>query len=176
MAQGGRIHRRELFPLIFEVIEPGEFKDTLNSVADGEIEASDRLKVFLEREAGDQFQFLPTELVGPGSKSASGTYWVCHFLHVVDCLDEVSFNINEEGKRFVEVPVIDSRRVPAEVQACMVKHFEVVRIIRRELRLKLQKEGFTRLSFSRVRDIVEPGAVDFVKPDHTGSKKKKGRR
>lgn len=129
--------------------------------------ASARLREFFEAEAPGAAQYLPIRIDGPGSASIPGPYWAMNFVRVFDCLDEeLSMNTDENGDRFVEVPVIDPRRIPDDGVLGLLGGYQVIRLIRNDLRLKIKKAGFTGLDFFGIAHSTTPEDVTWEKPDH----------
>lgn len=115
---------------------------------------SDRLRRFLEIEAPDAAEYLPVQIDGPRADEMPGPYWAVNMLRLFDCLDEEeSMDVDEDGKRFVQVPVVDVSRVPPDGVFGLLKGFQIVRLIRNDLRLKFKKAGFTGAWFERIAEI-----------------------
>lgn len=126
---------------------------------------STRFRAFLERESPGCAQFLPMRIEGPGAEDIKSPYWVVNWLRLFNCLDEeASMNEDEHG-RYVEVPVIDPRRIPADGLIGMLKKYEVVTLIRDDLRKKIKAAGFTGPQFFDVASIDVPESINFKKVD-----------
>lgn len=115
---------------------------------------SDRLRKFFETEAPGAAEYLPVRIEGPRACEMPGPYWAVNKLSLFDCLDEEeSMDVDENGDRFVQVPVVDVSRVPSDGVFGLLKGYEVMSLIRNDLRLKFQKAGFTGAWFQRIAEI-----------------------
>lgn len=134
-----------------------EFVDMPCSI-DGIQIVSERLRLFLLKEAPGAAQFMPITLEGPRSSEIPFPYWIINWTKVFDCLDPQSFNVDDAGIRYVEVPIIDASRIPDDGVLGVLGEFEVVSLVRNDLRLKMIKAGFTGLEFFR---IAHSDGTDF---------------
>ncbi len=147
--------------------------DCLQIVVNSSLTVSDRLRSFFETEAPGAAEYLPIRIEGPGSERASSRYWIMNWLKVFDCLDEeASINTDDTGRRYVEVPVIDPRRIPPDGVLGVLKGFEVVQLVRNDLRLKLIKAGFTGLWFTKIAHVTVSESINFEKVDWSKKRKK----
>jgi len=134
---------------------------------------SDRLRAFLEVEAPGAAQYMPIALRGPRQKEIPCSYWAMNFVRVFDCLDEEhSMNVDDTGRRYVEFPVIDPRRIPEDGVLGLLKEYEVDRIIRDDLRRKIIKEKFVGPQFYQIGQLDLPHTRNFKKVDWSKVKKK----
>jgi hypothetical protein len=130
---------------------------------------SGRLRTLLEQLAPGSAEFLPVRLKGPRSDELPDTYWGVNWLRVIDCLHAESFNIDEQGKRYVEVPVIDPSKIPADFVLGVLEHFRVQVLVRNDLRLALKKAGVRGTQFYKVASIDRPESITWHKVDWTES-------
>lgn len=139
----------------FTYSQVAEFEDIPRVVGYGcMLLCSDRLRAFFEAEAPGAAEYLPIRIDGPRSREMPGPYWAVNMLRLFDCLDEKeSMDVDENGKRFVQIPVVDISRVPSDGVLGLLKGYQVVRLIRNDLRLKFQKAGFTGAWFQRIAEI-----------------------
>lgn len=134
---------------------------------------SPRLREFLEKEAPGAAEYLPVRIEGPGSDRLP-PYWAMNFLRVFNCLDEdESINTDETGRRFVEVPVIDPLRVPPDGVLGLLGGFQVMRLMRHDLKRKYEEQKFLGGFFSKVASVDRPESVNFVMPDNSGLGRRK---
>jgi hypothetical protein len=133
---------------------------------------SGKLRSLLERLAPGVAEYWPIRLKGPRSDQLPDSYWAVNWLRVVDCLHEETFNVNDEGRRYVEVPVIDPAMIPGDVVLAVVEHFRVMKIIRDDLRLELIKAGIRGPQYGRMASIDRPETITWTKVDWSKPKKK----
>lgn len=127
-----------------------------------------RLREFLEKHAPDAAEYLPIRIEGPGSERLP-PYWAMNFLKVFNCMDEdESINTDERGGRFVEVPVIDPSRVPPDGVLGLLGGFQVMRLMRADLKRKYEEQKFLGGFFSKVASIDRPESINWVMPDNSG--------
>lgn len=129
---------------------------------------SDRLRTFLEAEAPGAAEYLPVELVGPGSENCPHRYWVVNWLCVFDCLDEEASMNEDENGRYVEVPVIDASRIPDDGVIGVLNGYRVVVLIRNDLRLKMKKAEIIGPQFYGIAHSDGTNFEPFIKPDAKG--------
>ncbi|MBL8875872.1 MAG: hypothetical protein JNM86_08770 [Phycisphaerae bacterium] len=129
---------------------------------------SPRLRSFLEKEAPGAAEYLPVRIEGPGSEKLP-PYWAMNFLKVFNCLDEdESINTDERGGKFVEVPVIDPSRVPSDGVLGLLGGFQVLRLMRADLKRKYEEQKFLGGFFMKVASIDRPESINWVMPDNSG--------
>ena len=126
---------------------------------------SGKMRRILEEFAPDAAEYLPIRLKGPGSDSLPDTYWAMNWLSIVDCLDERSFNVDRKGKRYVEVPVIDPKKIPPEFVLGVLEHYRVQILLRNDLRLALNKAGIRGTQFYKVASINRPESITWKNVD-----------
>lgn len=155
-------------PPKYTIIEPFKtIEDVLSPVEDYYL-VSPRLREFLEKHAPGAAEFLPIRIEGPGSERRP-QYWAINFLRVLNCLDEdESINTDACGGKFVEVPVIDPSRVPPDGVLGLLGGFQVLRLMRHDLKRKYEEQKFLGGFFSKVASIDRPESINFVMPDHSG--------
>lgn len=125
---------------------------------------SDRLRLFLEEHAPGAAEYHPVRFQGPRSEHIPGPYWCMNWLRRFDCLDEdMSMDEDEDGRRFVQVPVIDPTRIPDDGVLGLLGGYEVYKLIRNDLKLKIQKAGFLGPQFYRIAHNNGVGLVPFRK-------------
>jgi hypothetical protein len=136
-------------PPVFAADPPPAFED-VPWAAGCFLLVSSRLRAFLEAEAPGAAQYLPVVIEGPGAEGA-GPYFAVNWLRTLPCLDEAaSMNVDPTGRRYVEVPVIDPRRAPADAVIGPLGGYTVVTLVRDDLRKKLKAAGFTGPQFYKI--------------------------
>ncbi|MBL8991380.1 MAG: hypothetical protein JNJ48_07350 [Phycisphaerae bacterium] len=128
--------------------------------------ASDPLRAFLEREAPGACEFLPIRIQGPGIESVPHRFWAINWIRVFDCLDPRSMEQTEDGPR-VAVPVIDPSQIPLDGVLGLLGGYQVVRLIRNDLRLKLIRAGFTGLDYYSIAHRDGTDFLPFIRADGT---------
>lgn len=128
---------------------------------------SDRLRKFLEVEAPRSAQYFPIRLQGPRAHELSQPYWAINWIRVFDCLDPQSYNVDDAGTRYVQVEIIDSSRIPGDGVLGLLGGFTVTVLIRNDLKLKLQKAGFTGLWFPRIAHSDGRNFKPFMSVDYS---------
>jgi hypothetical protein len=136
---------------------------------------SDRLRALLEAEAPGAAEYLPVHLQGPRSRELPGPYWVMNWVRLLDCLDEEASMDEDEKGRFVQVPVIDPSRIPPDATLGLLKGYEVVKLIRDDLRIKIEKAGLTGLKYSPIAQL-DSNPQTSIRPNRSARSKKAGRR
>ncbi len=126
---------------------------------------SGKMRRILEEFAPDAAEYLPIRLKGPGSDSLQDTYWAMNWLSIVDCLDERSFNVDRKGKRYVEVPVIDPKKIPPDFVLGVLEHYRLQILLRNDLRLALNKAGIRGTQFYKVASIDRPESITWKNVD-----------
>ncbi|MCB9844665.1 MAG: hypothetical protein H6811_01580 [Phycisphaeraceae bacterium] len=123
---------------------------------------SSRLRSFLEAEAPGAAEYLPVRFEGPRSEEIPEPYWAMNWLRVLDCMDEdACTNIDEDGKPFIVVPVIDPAKAPEDGVLGLLGGYTVMKLIRNDLRLKMQKAGFTGIWFMRLSHSRDPFSPQY---------------
>ncbi|MCW5765346.1 MAG: hypothetical protein KIT68_05165 [Phycisphaeraceae bacterium] len=128
--------------------------------------ASTPLRKFLEQEAPGACEFLPIRIQGPGIESVPHRFWAINWIRVFDCLDPRSMEQTEDGPKVV-VPIIDPSRIPPDGVLGLLGEYEVVRLIRNDLRLKLIRAGFTGLDFYHIAHSNGTDFLPFMRADGT---------
>lgn len=137
--------------------------------------ASDRLRAFFESEAPGAAEYWPVQFDGPRSEEIPGRYWAMNFVRVFDCLDEeASMNTDEDGRRYVEVPVIDPRRIPADGVLGLLSGYQIERLVRGDLKVKMKKLGITGAEFFGIAHNTNPSEITWEKPVHKLKSKQRG--
>lgn len=130
---------------------------------------SERLRKYLETESPGALEFLPARLLDVNGRDTKLKYWVVNWVRVLDIMDKkASLNRDENGRVFVEVPLIDMALAPPDGVLGLLGGFEVVRLIRSDLMKKIKAEGFTGFQFI---EGYHKGEVTFVKPRYRRKKK-----
>lgn len=155
-------------PPVFRILNKFKVVEDLLLAVEDYYLVSPRLREFLEKEAPGAAEFLPIRIEGPGSDRLP-PYWAINFMRVFSCLDEdESINTDETGRRFVEVPVIDPSKVPPDGVLGLLGGFQVLRLMRHDLKRKYEEQKFLGGFFSKVASIDRPESINWVMPDNSG--------
>lgn len=110
---------------------------------------SERFRQFLQEQEPGAVQYVPIRMLWKSNRKPIGAaYWLANWLRVCDCLDRRWFDPND-----VSLPdggpirprVIEPSRVSGRI--CRVKYFEVITLVRRDLRDEIRRRGFTGPQF-----------------------------
>ena len=119
------------------------------------IVVSGKLRASLEGRALASVEYLPVSVLDHRGKVASNEYTIVHPIDPVDCLDcEASgvewSEMDEDCVDSIESLVLNETAVPNERSLFRVKSLEGVVLVRRELALALEQEGFTGLEWTEL--------------------------
>lgn len=119
---------------------------------------SGALRRFLEREAPGAAEYLPVRVEGPSRSTLHESYWAVNFLHRWRC----SVDSGHE---------IDPDRIPADQRLGLIADDGCFRrsiLVRRDLKLLLQKAGFIGLRYGRMEHLGRRSATLRRKNPLTG--------
>jgi hypothetical protein len=112
------------------------------------IVASSRLRDFLEKRAILKVEYLPVTIINHKRRAVKDTYYIIHPVDHVDCLDlekcGVAWSpIDSSVIDSMEQLVLDPDRIDQSRGIFRPKFFPDVTLIKRELALAMDMEGFT---------------------------------
>lgn len=177
MWAGERRSAREWWPTpapVFRLVNKVKtIEDLLWPIGDYYL-VSPRLREFLEKHAPGAAEYLPVRIEGPGSERLP-PYSAMNFLRVFRCMDEdESINIDASGGMYVEVPVIDPSLVPADGVLGLLGGFQVLRLMRYDLKRMYEEQKFLGGFFMRVASTDRPLSINWTMPDHSGEGQRAG--
>nr|WP_158622310.1 DUF1629 domain-containing protein [Corallococcus sp. CA047B] len=119
--------------------------------------ASERLKQFLEANAGARMEFLPARLLDQKDRIVPEPFYVLNLLEVVECVDleKSQYERSVMDPTFIawfSLLVLDAARIPPQAKLFRLKEKPDLILIREDLAQVLVNEDYTGMMFLELEE------------------------